>query len=105
MKHITLIRALFMGFGVSAQEDIQKEDEMAYMVVRSTTVCNMCKTTIEEEMPFVKGVHKATVNLETNEIGVDYNPKKTDKEKIKLAISKLGYQADEVPADQKAFAS
>lgn len=103
MKHITLILALFMGMGVSAQEDSQKED-MAYMVVQSTTVCNMCKTTIEEEMPFVKGVHKATVNLETNEIGVDYNPKKTDKEKIKLAISKLGYQADDVPADQKAFA-
>jgi len=102
MKHLLTVLSCLLVVGLSAQEE--KNNDLAYMVVKSTTVCNMCKETIETEMPFVKGVHKATVDLKSSEIAVDYNPKKIDKEGVRVAISKLGYQADDVPADQKAFA-
>ncbi len=74
------------------------------MVVKSTTVCDMCKETIETEMPFVKGIHKASVDLKTSEISVDFNPNKIDKNGVRTAIAGLGYWADDVPADPKAFA-
>ncbi len=38
-------------------------------------------------------------------IKVTYNSKKTDLQKIRLAISKLGYDADEVKADAVAYES
>jgi copper chaperone CopZ len=38
-------------------------------------------------------------------ITVYYNPKKTNLQEIKTAISKLGYDADDVKADQTAYAS
>jgi periplasmic mercuric ion binding protein len=36
-------------------------------------------------------------------IKVTYNPKKITPEKIRVAISKLGYDADDVKADPKAY--
>jgi copper chaperone CopZ len=103
MKYLMMVMGLMLVSSMQAQEETKKQDELAYMVVKSTTVCGMCKETIETELPFEKGVKKATVNLETSEIGVDFNPNKTDKEKIRVAISQLGYQADHLPADPKAF--
>lgn len=103
MKKLLILLASVLVVGAYAQDGTEGSTDMAYMVVKSTTVCGMCKTTIETEMPFVKGVQKAIVNLEASEIAVDYNPKKTDKAKIRLAIAALGYQADDIPADPKAF--
>ena len=36
-------------------------------------------------------------------ITVNYNPKKTDPDKIKKAITQAGYDADDLPADLKAY--
>lgn len=101
MKYLLTLLGFAMMIGLSAQD---KSKDLAYMVVKSSTVCDMCKETLETELPFVKGVHKVAVDLNTSEIAVDYNPKKIDKQGVRLAISKLGYSADDVPADQKAFA-
>jgi hypothetical protein len=43
------------------------------------------------------------LNAEDMTITVYYNTKKTDLETIKTAISKLGYDADEVKADAVAY--
>jgi hypothetical protein len=38
-------------------------------------------------------------------VHVKYRTDKTTPENIKLALSKLGYRADEIPADPKGFES
>jgi formyltetrahydrofolate synthetase len=43
-----------------------------------------------------------TVNVEKKEIQVVYNDEKTTEAKLKTAISKIGYDADDVLANQKA---
>ena len=85
------------------QEKEQKRDPMAFMVVKTYAMCNMCKEMLERDLIFEKGIHKATVDMENFEIMVDYNPKKTDKDKVRAAIAKMGVQADDVPADKEGI--
>lgn len=82
-----------------AQEQEPQQDPMAYMVVKTFEMCNSCVEMLQNNLPFEKGIHKATVDTENNEILIDYNPKKTDKDKVRKAIAKMGVQADDVPAD------
>lgn len=71
--------------------------------IKTSAQCDMCKKRIEKELGYVKGVKKADLNLETKEVTVVYNPKKTSPEKIRAAISNSGYDADEVKANNKSY--
>ena len=73
------------------------------LVVKSSVLCNECKQRIEHDLSFAKGVKSNVVNLDTKEVTVVYNPEKTDPQKIRLAITKIGYDADSLKADPKAF--
>lgn len=75
------------------------------ITVRTSAVCDMCVTTIESNVIYEKGVKKVKVDLRANTIVVDYDPRKTGPDAIRQAISKLGYYADDVPGDPKAFAN
>ena len=73
------------------------------LVVKTSVICNECKERIEHDLSFAKGVKSNVVNLETKEVTVIYNSEKTDPQKIRTAITKIGYDADSLKADQKAF--
>ena len=62
----------------------------------------MCKKRIEAEVGKMKGVKKATLDLTTKELTVEYNPKKTSPDKIRKVISDIGYDADEVKANNRS---
>ena len=64
----------------------------------------MCKEWIEEALAFEKGVKESEVNVEKQIITVTYKKNKTTPENIRKAISKAGYDADDVAADPKAYA-
>ncbi|MBK7856794.1 MAG: cation transporter [Bacteroidetes bacterium] len=71
--------------------------------IRTSAVCSMCKQKLESELAYEKGVKFAKVNLDDKMLTVNYNDKKTSAEKIKIAIIKLGYNADEMKADSIAY--
>lgn len=75
----------------------------AELKVKTSAVCGMCKETIEKYMAFEKGVKKSNLDVESKILTVTYNPEKITPEKIRKAISKSGYDADDVPADPKAY--
>lgn len=98
MKTLTIALALLIGMRVSAQKKTEHID------IVSSTVCDMCKETIEKEMIYEKGVKKVSVDLATSSVHVEYDAKKSTPEKLRAALIKLGYAADGVPGDPKAFA-
>ena len=53
-------------------------------------------------MAFEKGVKSVSLYDETKVLTIEYRNGKTYKEKLKKAITKIGYDADDLPADQKA---
>ena len=63
----------------------------------------MCKDKIESALAFEKGVKKSKLDIKSKIVTVTYLPTKTNPENIRKAISKVGYDADEVMADPDAY--
>ncbi|HUH26127.1 MAG TPA: heavy-metal-associated domain-containing protein [Flavobacterium sp.] len=66
-------------------------------------VCETCGLNFRDNMLKTKGVKMYELDEETKTMTVYYNPKKTNLATIKTAISKLGFDADEVKADPEAY--
>jgi periplasmic mercuric ion binding protein len=101
MRTITLAVTLMLaGFNLFSQEKAKKTEEV---IIKTSAQCEMCKEKIEKEVLYEKGVKSAVLNLETNELKVEYKPEKTNPENIRKAIARVGYDADDVKADEKAY--
>ena len=61
-----------------------------------------CKERIEEEMQFTRGVTAVDLDIESQVLTVTFKTKKTDADKLRKAISLIGYNADDVKASKKA---
>lgn len=92
----TLLVFLFVSVGVYAQKNVE-------IKIKTSAECEMCKKTIETTVYKLKGVKKVTVDLATKDATVIYSPKKTSPEEIKKAIVAVGYDADEMKANVKAY--
>ena len=106
MKYTFILSFLLVCGSVVAQEqaaDRSADKKLAHLDIRTSTVCDMCEKTIEENLIYEKGVKSVNVDLATSEIHVEYDPRKNSPENLRLAVSKLGYMADEIPGDPEAF--
>jgi len=92
--------AILILFAASAKA---QDATSAELKVKTSAVCNMCKGTIEEAMSYEKGVKKSVLDVKSKILTVTYNPKKTTPEKIRLALSNAGYDADDVLANPKSY--
>ena len=97
MKKLIIIMA-FVAFNVAAHAQTEKVE------IKTSAICGMCKNTIERDLAFEKGVKSADLDLETKVLTVEYNSKKTTSEKIRTRITKVGYNADDMKRDPKAYA-
>lgn len=88
-------------FAVSFTASAQKAKEE--VKIKTSAICKMCKATIERQLAFTKGVESANLDVASKVVTVTYNPKKTSLEKIKKSITESGYDADELPAEAKAY--
>ncbi len=102
MKKILFLLAICFVFGKfsNAQEAPKNTEKIEIL---TSSVCGMCKEKIEKEIGFSKGVRKAELNKGSKILTVYYNPKKTTPEAIRLRVSKTGYDADDMKADEKAY--
>lgn len=94
-KYIVILLLLTGSMAVKAQ--VEKVE------IKTSAICGMCKNTIERDLAFEKGVKTADLDLETKVITVEFNAKKTDADKIRKRITKVGYNADKMKRDQKAY--
>jgi copper chaperone CopZ len=108
MKHkaaLNILLAFFFSlspllWGDAGSEALAQSSEVK---IKTSAVCDMCKRTIERDLAFEKGIKKVTLDLDSNVVTVLFNPKKTDEQKIRTALTFIGYDADSVPADSVAY--
>lgn len=87
----------------------QKQKTIEKALIKTNIYCNHCAKceTCGEKFQKVllreKGIQMVTVDEKEMTIEVVYNTKKTDLTKVKTAITKLGYDADEMLADTVAY--
>jgi copper chaperone CopZ len=72
------------------------------VVIHTSAECGQCEARLEEGLNFTKGVAFAELNLETQDVTIRYNPKKTDVAALKKVINELGYDADDQKAEEVA---
>jgi copper chaperone CopZ len=65
--------------------------------------CETCGKNFQENMLKIKGVKMYELDDKKMTITVYYNGQKTDLKNIKTAISKLGYDADEIKAEKEGY--
>ncbi len=104
----TYIRILFIAFlaimmssHLTAQDPEPKTKKIK---IQTSAICGMCEERIESNMAFEKGVTSVELDDKTKIVTITYKTSKTDPKKLREAISKLGYDADDVEADPKAYA-
>ncbi|AMS26576.1 hypothetical protein AEM51_05595 [Bacteroidetes bacterium UKL13-3] len=105
-KTIIAIVACVLSLGAWAQNDNQttnNKDGMQTVKFKTSAVCEMCKETLEKAMAYEKGVKESNLNVDSKILSITFDPKKTSIEKLKIAVSKTGYDADELPAEPKAY--
>lgn len=94
---MAFVLMLFATLSASAQT---KQEEVK---IKTSAVCKMCKATIEKSLAYEKGIKEATLDVPSQIVTVRYNPTKTDAARIKKAINETGYDADQLPADARAY--
>jgi mercuric ion binding protein len=99
---LTLLLTFFTTVKISAQTATAPVEKTSVVKIKTSAECDMCKKRIESEVGKMKGVKKATLDLETKELTVEYNAKKTSPDKIRKLISDLGYDADDVKANNRS---
>jgi periplasmic mercuric ion binding protein len=100
---------LFIGFvavvaftsPVSGQEKAKKNYEEVQ--IKTSAVCGMCEERIETNIAYEKGVKKVELDDATKIVTIGFDPRKTDPDSLRKAISELGYDADDVPANKEAY--
>ncbi|MEZ0486186.1 heavy-metal-associated domain-containing protein [Fibrella aquatica] len=98
-----LFLSSLMALTLSGTTLLAADDKDKEVKIKTSAVCGMCKSRIERNLAFEKGVKEATLDVETKVVTIKYNAAKTDVNKLKANITKTGYDADEVTADPKGY--
>jgi periplasmic mercuric ion binding protein len=82
----------------------QSDKKLETVTIRASVICGQCKDRIETGLSYEKGVKDVVVDVEKKTVTVKYISSKTNPGEIRTELSKIGYDADDVKADPKAYA-
>lgn len=98
IKTVFVLLSIFFATNIFAQSStIQSVD------IQTSAVCGQCKKTIESALENTEGVKLAMLNSKTKVVTVRYYSDKVTEEAIKKALTMIGYDADNIPADKNAY--
>jgi len=96
----TALALLFIGS--SLMVFAQKAEET--ITIKSVIVCQSCVDRIQNDLPHLaKGIKSVKADVATGTIVVTYKTDKTTPNDIRKAITAIGYDADDMKADEAAF--
>ncbi|WP_313804130.1 heavy-metal-associated domain-containing protein [Flavobacterium sp.] len=106
MKYITVLVLLFLSINTTFAQQPKKTQKA---VIKTTITCDHCKECetcgqlFNQKLLRETGVQMVNIDTEKMTIEVIYNSKKTTLDKIRTAISNLGYDADDVKATPEGY--
>ena len=103
---LSWIFSVMLVIGLFAQENEKKESKnkkLEVVEIQTSAICGDCKERLEHDIAFEKGVKSVELNDETKVLTIKYKKGKNNKEDLKKAITKVGYDADDLPANPKAY--
>ena len=98
---MSFIAVLFIGSLFSNQSMAQAQASQKE-TVKVWGSCGMCKKKIEKAAKSA-GAETAVWDVESHMLSLEYTTDKTNSKQIQEAIAKVGYDTQEVTADNKAY--
>ena len=97
MKKLLIIALVFIGTVSFAQNKNAKAS------LEVDGVCQMCKERIEKAAISTKGVKAATWNVDTHELRLIFDERKTNLKAISKSITAVGHDTKEMKASDEAY--
>ncbi|MBX3241395.1 MAG: cation transporter [Chitinophagaceae bacterium] len=101
MKKLAFFFVFICGFAISSKAQLKKP--VTATIATPTVQCGMCKKKIEDYMKREEGVTKVNVNFKQKYATVTYFPDRTNLENVKTAIANVGYDADDIKANEDSY--
>ena len=101
MKQFCLVFFMAIGFTITASA--QQKKPITVKIQTPTAQCEECKLRIEQYLKYEDGVTKVVVYPKSKYTNVTYLADRTNIENIKTAIANIGYDADDVKANEEAY--
>ncbi len=98
-KIIILICVLFVGISTEAQ----KKKKNAKLILEVDGVCGMCKKRIEKAALKTKGVKFASWNVQSHELMVIIDERKTNEVKVCENLANAGHDTKKAKASKEAY--
>ena len=96
---LTLFAVVAFIFSASAQQKAT-----AKAVIKTPTIqCDMCKDRIEKYLMRQEGITAVKVDVKKKVTAVNWITDRTNIENIKAAIATVGYDADDVTAEESSY--
>jgi len=97
MKRLILVLMIVLGTSAFAQ------NKNAKAIIEVDGVCLMCKERIEKACLKTKGVKMADWNVETHELKIFYDERKTDLKTIQQNIAAVGHDTKDFKATDEVY--
>ena len=97
MKRLILVLMIVLGTSVFAQ------NKNAKAIIEVDGVCLMCKERIEKACLKTKGVKMADWNVESHELKIFYDERKTDLKTIQQNIAAVGHDTKDFKAMDEVY--
>src|SRR4051794_24723519 len=107
MRTLLTVIFAFLAFTATPQDGGKNKKAVIHSTFYCThcKVCETCGQSFQDNLYKIKGLKMFEIDEKAMTITVYYNSRKTDLQTIRTAISKLGFDADEVKADPVAYSN
>lgn len=103
MRIIKLMLVLLIAGAGAATAQVKKGTLATAKISVPTVQCNMCKDRIQRYFLREEGVKSMVVDVKKKVATVKYYTDRTNIENIKTAIANVGYDADDVTANEDSY--
>ena len=103
MKNALVLMLMLAGFTTAGLGQTKKKGIQTVTISTPTVQCEMCKDRIERYMIREEGVQKVNVDYKRKKTKVTYVAERTNIENIKTAIANVGYDADDITANEESY--
>ena len=103
MKKILVLAVLMISVCTAGFSQVKKKGIQTVAIKTPTVQCDMCKDRIEKYMIREDGVQKVNVDYKKGVTKITYVSERTNVENIKTAIANIGYDADDITANEDSY--
>lgn len=105
-----MFKTVLIAFCLIVVQSVAAQGKTETVIIKTPTDCNHCKVCetcaqkLETDLYYVRGIKLVTYNEADSTTTIVYKTKLIAPDKIRQEISKLGFDADNIQADPKAYA-